>query len=428
MMKKKIKIVMFVLLLCLGIVISCTPAPVRSRAGSISAGTLRYLYVVMPGIKSPEEFIVKIKKQEAKGQLADRQGLKKDPHYKKFLILSKRTRESRGAVVILKEVYGKAVPVDGLTKISGFQGRIKQAAEEIVRSRIRESNRIELNREDILLGNFEKGKIFLYDLKPHLLQEEWRRLKSLSTSPLEKALKDSLNIFIKSYLNAKLMERLDVDEDEANRFDFNEVADLFLSRRYGLASEGIYPVTTYELPLTPPELFEHFARMRTRWNPIDSVEASAAVVKDLATARKFVDALKKESFYSLALRYSRDMRFIERAKQHTFKLGPDNQKSADGFDMVQRLILETARQNSYKPEIFRIFRGYAIVKVKKIHFIQGKYSYNDYRDFVKISLTRKLLEKQFPVDLADMEKKLSFSIDVSRVEKILKMPLKKKGD
>lgn len=78
------------------VLLSCRAVPVSSGAGKISEGTLRYLYSLSPRKVSPEEFIDEIKTKEAKGVLASKLGLRDDPHYKKFLLLSRRTRESRG--------------------------------------------------------------------------------------------------------------------------------------------------------------------------------------------------------------------------------------------------------------------------------------------------------------------------------------------
>lgn len=95
-------------------------------------------------------------------------------------------------------------------------------------------------------------------------------------------------------------------------------------------------------------------------------------------------------------------------------------KNRERFTVLDRLIIETARQNSYKPEMFRVFWGYAVVQVAKIQLLKGEFKYRDYKDFVRLSLTRKLLEKQYPIDLMDTEEKLYFRIDMNRTVSILK--------
>jgi|GEM_PF-2880601 len=412
-----------VLLCAAAFMFSCKAAPIESGAGSISEGTLRYLHAVFPRKTGPEESLDELKKLEARGELASDLGLQEDPHYKKFLLLSRRARCSRGAGVIVKEVYRGQVSDDPFRKILGFSSSLKEAVREVQDRRKVEGNRVSLKEETILLGDYDGKKLFLKELRPLLLKEEWEQMISLTSSSLEKSLYENTTLWIQHKLNRDLMARLKADDDEAERFDHNDVAGLFLSRKYGAASEGIYPVRSFKLPLKPPELLEHFVRMRTSWNPIEAVEARATVVKDLKTAQNFVERLNKnKDFLNLARCYSREKKYIKTARLHRVAgYGSDvSLKNRERFTVLDRLIIETARQNSYKPEIFRVFRGYAVVQVSKIHLLKGDFKYRDYKDFVRLSLTRKLLEKQYPIDLMDTEEKLDFKIDMKRALSILK--------
>ncbi len=398
--------------------LSCKAALIESGAGSISEGTLRYLYTVTPHKSSPEERIDELKKCEARGVLASDLGLTKDPHYKKYLLLSRRARCSRGAGVMVEEVYHGQIPAGPFRKILGFSSSLKDAVQEVQDNRRVEGNRVTLKEENILLGEYDGKNLYLKDLRPLLLREEWEQMISLTSLPLEKSMYENTTLWIQQKLNRDLMARLKADSDEVARFDHNDVAGLFLSRKYGVASEGIYPVRSFKLPLKPPELLEHFVRMRTSWNPIKAVDARATVVKDVKTAQNFVKRLnEKEDFLEMARRHSREEKYIKTARLHRVTgYGSDaSLKNRERFTVLDRLIIETARQNSYKPEIFRVFRGYAVVQVEKIHLLKGDFKYRDYKDFVRLSLTRKLLEKQYPIDLKDTEEKLDFKIDMKRV-------------
>ena len=78
---------------------------------------------------------------------------------------------------------------------------------------------------------------------------------------------------------------------------------------------------------------------------------------------------------------------------------------------ITTLIFNMARRNVKSIEPYPMRNLFIIIKINEITRFKENIKFANYKSMVEIDLNQKLLNKQFPIDLNDIKKKLNFKIN-----------------
>jgi hypothetical protein len=419
----------------------CSEKVISSDAGDISAGSFQYLKEIFYGKNYKiSEIIEDIKKLEAEGILASRYGLQKNKHYKKFLLLERRARFARAAAFFWKKKYHSEFNIpdainyykikinpDIAVNIISKQIRITSKIPKNF-SKLDEKDKIKIKKkrreyllrdspDDIILGSWSDGKITLEKLQQVMLPYEWKQLLSLAPSAMKPVLLEHLKLWINKLINDEVMDALQAQHEELERFDHNRLAALYLRVKYELAGEGIFPTESLKIKFHPTELYKHFQKTKRKYLRVKKIRCQFVIVKNNLIAEKFFKELKSgKNFeiltYQYAVKYVKKYNYKKYAKPFIVNgylpnIAPEKQKPRSYFE---KIILESVRINHKNPEPVNTPYGIMLIRILNIDFYDKNIRLQNYLTLVERDLTTEHLREQYPVQIDSLIQELDFYI------------------
>jgi len=409
--KKSIFLKTIFCLCAIGILIYCawwywSPKPViSSKAGNISQGTFSYMCFVYYSEKSNEQIFQDIKERMAIGFLAEGLGLLDDPYYSKFLAISQRSRIQRAAIQWLKHKNNTTdIDIDMAFKQYGIDSDPHQATTSIQSCIQREKHGFRLKCQDVVVGRRKKNPLSLSMIQPLLTPEEWHQFLSFLPSPMEDAFNNYLIRFLYHVVHQEMIEYFSPVLKELERMDHNQVAKRYITVKYGMAHEGIYPTRRLTLDFPNTELFNHFFAIKHRFLPVQTVQVQYSVFETMDIAEMIYEKLHNgESLIRLAKQYAINDHFIQTAYPHKLSGYGVNEMPShpEQRAIIDNYLLEAARNNLLLPHPHQLDRGVLVAQLSDLERQERQIKYRDYQFAVRRDLTLKTLKEKFRIDVED---------------------------
>ncbi|MBF0453026.1 MAG: hypothetical protein HQK75_20155 [Candidatus Magnetomorum sp.] len=394
-----------------------TPIPViSSKAGNISQGTFSYLrFVYYSDLQKKnsnlEQIVNDCQHSIAIGHLGDRLGLLEDTYYPHFLDLSYQARIQRAAVKFLKQTIGPDFNIQQALKAYDIVSDPKTATTIIQKCIQRDVHRFRLDCPDVVVGQFQQHPLKLSMIKPLLTAKEWQQFLSFLPTPMVDAYNSYLTRFLYHTVHQKLLEKFSPVEKELLQMDHDLVAKRYISVKYGIGHEGIYPTQRLTLDFPQTVLYNHFFAIKNRFLPVETVHVQYTVVKNMDIARmlhqKLVDGA---DIQHLADQYAINDYFKQTANSHTLMgYGVDGMPShPEQRAMIDNFLLDAAKKNLYFPLPHPLDKGVLIARLSSLTRKEQSLKYQEYQFAVKHDLSLKTLESKLSLDIEDIIADLSF--------------------
>ncbi|MGK5090876.1 hypothetical protein WDW89_02530 [Deltaproteobacteria bacterium TL4] len=394
------------------------PEPVLTfRGGSISQNTYHFLHQTEYAHLNDDELIQKLKDREVQGALATKQGLKDNKMYHWALNLRRRSRLSRGAHLIWRNLdpahSDENFEYDQIWKDLKFEINLDHLSEQITQyvDKNEINPRLKIDPEDLIAGRWSEGEITLAMLKKEMLSEEWERMLTFAPVPRKQELSAALKTVTDFFLYSKAIKRFRAVEEELIRQDHNHVAAIYLPARYG-QSAGAFPVDPIQIEFKSTELFDHFFKIKESLKRINWVKCRYVVVNDSTTAELVYERLRNgDPFLSLAEIYAINKDYLQTAGEinQIYRVDPKYGLERDHLrPYIERVILYMAKEEIRLPKPLPLDKGYLVADLLKIEKENEELQFKDFRIMVKLDLQKELLARQFPIDLQDMRQELNF--------------------
>ncbi|MGK5091992.1 hypothetical protein WDW89_08260 [Deltaproteobacteria bacterium TL4] len=395
----------------------------KFRGGQISPGTFQLLYQSdFASQKDPNLVVELLEKRETKGALATKRGLNEDRNYALFFILKKRSRIARQAQLTWRNLHPshneKNFEYVRIWRYLEFDIDLNRLTQQLSAylDKTGIHTRLTIDPEKLNIGSWSEGTITLAMLQKEMLPEKWERMLSYHSIPQRQSLQESLELWTNEILSQKAVEHFKADEQELARQDHNSVADSYLTMKYAQGWKGIYPVKPIEIPFQPTELLEHFLKMKNTIQKIEWVEYRYTIVKDAAAAKSFRDALKKNNdFMDLARQYAVSPHYVETAKKQRVprihpKYGPEQDHLRP---FIERQVLAFAKTENLDIQQMPSEEGIKLIQILNIQKENKEVQFADYRTLVRMDLQKKILTRQLPIELQDVQNELHFQVNLS---------------
>jgi hypothetical protein len=383
-----------------------TPKPViTSKAGNISSGTFSYIYFVYYLNKSNAHLIQDCQERMAIGHIADNLGLLDDPYYPKFLAITQRSRVQRAALQWLKH-KNKTNDVDIDLAFNQYQieSDSRQATQSIQSCIMREQHGFRLKCKEVVVGQFHKEPLTLSMIKPLLTPEEWHQFLSFLPSPMENAYQNYLTRFLYDVVHQEIIAFFTPDLDELKQRDHDQVARRFISVKYGMAHEGIYPTGRLTLDFPETVLFNHFFAIQHRFLPVQTVQVQYSVFETMDIAKMVYNKLNDgENLIHFARQYAINDHFVKTAYPHKLSgYGVNGMPShPEERAIIDNYLLDAARNNQLLPHPHQLDRGVLVAQLSNLERADRKLKYREYQFAVRRDLTLKTLKEKYRIDIED---------------------------
>jgi len=384
----------------------CSPKPViTSKAGNISQGTLSYINFVFYSDKSHMQMLEDLKEDMAIGYLADGLGLREDPYYSKFLAISLRSRIQRAAIEWLKyKNKTMDIDIDIVFKQYGIESDPQQATKLIQSCIQREKHGFRLKCQDVIVGQIQNKPLHLTMIKMLMTPEEWYQFISFLPTPMENAYTSYLTRFLYYIVHKDLIEYFSPVIKELKQMDHDQVARRYISVKYGMAQEGVYPSHRLNLDFPDTVLFNHFFAIKHRFLPVQTVQVQYSVFESMDIAKMVYNKLKNgENLISLAKQYAINDLFVQTAYPHRLSGYGVNGMSSnpDQRAIIDNYLLDAARKNILLPQPHKLDQGVLVAQLSQLERQQRELKYREYQFAVKRDLTLKTLKEKFRIDVED---------------------------
>ena len=413
--KKIIVVIILVLMVLSGVTFFYLKSQkvISSTLGDISVGTFNYLrFSLYYNIENKEDVIDKIQWEEARLILADRYDLKQEPAYPRLLKIGRRARINRAAVQLWKIKLGKDFTWDDM--LSHYQVRFENAVDLIVPQLEKSGSQVKVKDDTVVIGSWKGGEITLAMLHSVMLPTEWEHLKGFDRVPMREAVDENIKRWMSVIGNQEVINILQPNRKELERFDQAYVADRYLSAKYALAKEGIFPAKKINIKLRPTQVFDHFFKTIHRFLMVERTKVQYTMVKDQPVAEKFLEGLQKGySFKIMTAQYAQNKSFIKTAHPHWIA----------GYDMnlpllerenrsfTDKLLLDFAQRNITKTTPwYGVGEGVYIIHVIEIIREDKHIDFKDFREEVTIDLSNQILKKEYDLDIKETMRLNKFKV------------------
>jgi len=402
-----------------------SPKPViTSKVGNITSGTFSYIYFIYYLNPSNTQIIQDFQENMAIGYLADKLGLPDDPYYSKFLAISQRSRIQRAAIQWLKHNNKtNDVDIEMAFKQYEIESDPSQATKTIQACIVREKHGFRLRDHDVVVGKLHNEPLTLSMIKPLLTKDEWDQFLSFLPSPMENAYQSYLTRFLYHVVHQEMITFFSPDLDELKQIDHNQVARRFISVKYGMAHEGIYPTGRLSLDFPDTVLFNHFFAIQHRFLPVQTVQVQYSVFETMDIAKMVYNKLHDgESIIRFAKQYAIDDHFIQTAYPHKLSgYGVNGMPShPEQRAIIDNYLLDAARNNQLLPHPHQLDRGVLVAQLSNLEREDRQLKYRDYQFAVRRDLTLKTLKEKYRIDVEDAIQEIQWKH--SNYEKALIMP------
>jgi len=378
---------------------------IKSKAGNISQGTFAYIQFIYYSNKSKMQIFDDFKKNMAIGYIADQLGLLDDPYYSKFLAISQRSRIQRAAIQWLKhKKKTNDIDINLAFKEYGIESDPQQATKAIQACIQREKHNFHLKCPDVVLGRIKNKSLTLTIIKPLLTPEEWYQFLSFLPLPMENAYKSYLKRFLYRVVHQEMINFFSPVLKELEQIDHDHVASRFISVKYGMTHEGIYPTRRLALDFPDTVLFNHFFAIKNRFLPVETVQVQYSVFETMDIAEMVNKKLHDgESLIPLAKQYAINNHFVQTAyPQKLSGYGVNGMPShPEQRAIIDNYLLDAARKNDLLPHPHQLDRGVLVAQLSNLERKDSALKYRDYRFAVKRDLTLKTLNEKFHIDVED---------------------------
>jgi len=413
----------FVCMIGYGCWIYFSPIPViTSKAGHISRGTfsyLRFVYYSNPQQKdiTPKEIYEDLKQYMAMGVLADRLGLSDDPYYPHFLNLTYQARIQRASVELLKQRIGPDFMIQEALRQYAIVSDPQTATDRIQKCIQRDRHRFRMTCPEVVIGTMKDQPLRLSMIKPLMTEKEWHQFLSFLPIPMVDAYKKYLTRFLYHTVHQTILEHYSPVKKELSQMDHNLVAKRYLSVKYGMSHDGIYPTQRLTLDFPQTILFNHFFSIKKRFLPVKTVNVQYTVVENMDIAKMLYQKLiDGADIIQLARQYAINDFFIKTAYLHNLSgYGIDGMPShPDQRAIIDNFLLDAARNEQYYPSPHPLDKGVLIAHLSHLIRQDHPLNYNEYQFAVKRDLTLKTLKTKFSVDIEDIMSELSFQFQINQ--------------
>ncbi|KPA12563.1 hypothetical protein MHK_007227 [Candidatus Magnetomorum sp. HK-1] len=394
-----------------------SPNPVISyKDGQISQGTFSYLRFVFysdPSKKnySNEQIYNDCKQNIVVGHLADDLGLKEDPYYYRYLALTHKARIQRAAVCWLKKNIGPDFNLEQAFDIFKINSDPKQATKIIQSCIKRAAHRFRLDCPEIIVGKVKNQELKLSMIKPLLSKKEWQQFLSLLPSPMIDAYKSYLTRFLYHIIHQKVVEKFSPIQEELTCIDHYQVAKQYISVKYGMSHDGIYPTQRLTLDFPKTVLFNHFFAIKHRFLPVETVHVQYTVLENMDIAKKVHEEIQDGGdIINLAKKYAINKHFIKTAyPQKLFGYGVNGTPTHPAQRaIIDNFLLDAAQNNQLFPPPHPLDKGILVACLSQLKRKSLSIQYPEYQFAVKRDLTLKTLKSKLPIDIEDTIELLSF--------------------
>jgi hypothetical protein len=401
-----------------------SPKPViTSKVGNVSSGTFSYIYFVYYENKSNTRLIQDCQERMAIGHIADNLGLLDDPYYLKFLAITQRSRAQRAALQWLKH-KNKTNDVDIDLAFNQYQieSDPRQATKSIQSCIMREQHGFRLKCKNIVVGQFHNEPLTLSMIKPLLTPEEWYQFLSFLPLPMENAYQSYLTRFLYHVVHQEIIAFFSPDLNELKQRDHDQVARRFISVKYGMAHEGIYPTGRLALDFPDTVLFNHFFAIQHRFLPVQTVQVQYSVFETMDIAKMVYNKLHDgESLIRFARQYAINDHFVKTAYPHQLSgYGVNGMPShPEERAIIDNYLLDAAHNNHLLPHPHQLDRGVLVAQLSNLEREDRKLKYRDYQFAVRRDLTLKTLKEKYRIDVEDAVHDIEWQL-VKKAQKISK--------
>jgi len=390
-----------------------SPKPViKSNVGNISQGTFSYIRFVYYADQSNLKIFQDFQESMAIGYLADGLGFTHDPYYSKFLAMEQRTRIQRAAIQWIKHKQNVAhIDIEMAFKRYGIESDPEQATKSIQSCIQQEKHGFRLKCQDVEIGQMNKKPLRLSMLKPLLTPEEWYQFLSFLPAPMEDAYKSYLIRYLYYIVHQNIINFYNPVLEELEQIDHNQVAKRYISVKYGMAHEGIYPTRRLNLDFPQTMLFNHFFAIQHRFLPVQSVQVQYSVFETMDLAEMVYKKLRNgESLIDLAKQYAMNAHFIQTAYPHKISgYGVNGMPSTpQQRAIIDNFLLDAATKNILLPTPHQLDRGVLVAQLSDLKRQTRQLKYRDYQFAVKRDLSLKTLKKKYRIDVEDAIKEIQW--------------------
>jgi hypothetical protein len=378
---------------------------IESKAGNISQGTFAYIKFIYYSDKSNIQVFQDFQESMAIGYLADGLGLLDDPYYPKYLAISKRSRIQRASIQWLKHKnHTIDIDIDSVFKQYGIESDPKQATKAIQSCIQREKNVFRLKCQDVVIGKYKDENLSLNMFKPLMTHQEWNQFLSFLPPPMENAYKSYLKRFLYDTVHQEMIDVYSPVLEELKQIDHDRVAHRFISVKYGMAQEGIYPTSRLTLDFPNTVLFNHFFAIKHRFLPVQTVKVQYSVFETMDIAKMVYNKLHDgEPLIPFAKKYAINDYFIQTAYPHQLSgYGVNGLPShPEQRAIIDNYLLDAARNNQLLPHPHPLDRGVLVAQLSDLERKERQLKYRDYQFAVRRDLTLKTLKEKFRIDVED---------------------------
>ena len=384
----------------------CSSKPViTSQAGNLSQGTLSYIYFVLYSDKTQNQMFQDLKENMAIGYLADGLGLCDDPYYSKFFAISQRSRRQRAAIEWLR-YKNKSIDIDLNIVFNqyGIESDPQQATKLIQSCIQREKHGFRLKCQDVIIGQINNKPLSLSMIKFLMTPEEWYQFLSFLPTPMENAYKSYLTRFLYHVVHKELIEYFAPVLKELQQMDHDQVASRYISVKYGMAQEGIYPSKRLTLDFPDTVLFNHFFAIKDRFLPVQAVQVQYSVFESMDIAEMVYNKLNNgENLIALAKQYAINDHFVQTSYPHRlYGYGVQGMSSnPEQRAIIDNYLLDAARKNILLPKPHKLDQGVLVAQLSHLERQQRELKYREYQFAVRRDLTLKTLKEKFRIDVED---------------------------
>jgi len=401
-----------------------SPIPViSSKAGNISLGTfnyIRFVYYSSPQQKNIpyEQLFQDLKQTIAMGVLADQLGLRQDSYYPHFLNLSYQARVQKASVTYLKQILGPDFDIQEAFEKFNIKSNPKKAVDHIQKCIQRDRQQFRLTCSEVVVGTIQNHPLRLSMISPLLSQNEWHQFLSFLPIPMIDAYKKYLTRFLYHTVHQSILEKYSPVEKELTEIDHHFVAKRYISVKYGMGHDGIYPTQRLTLDFPQTILYNHFFAIKHRFLPIKTVTIQYTVVDDMDIAKMLYSKLSDgANMIDLANQYAINDYFKKTASPHTLAgYGVDGMPShPEQRAIIDNFLLDAARNENSLPLPHPLDKGVLLSRLSNFSRQEKPLNYNEYQFAVKRDLTLQTLQSKLPIDIEDIISDLSFQFFEDRL-------------
>jgi hypothetical protein len=279
-----------------------------------------------------------------------------------------------------------------------------KATESIQSCIQREKHGFRLKCHDVVLGRIKNASLKLSMIKPLLTPDEWQQFLAFLPLPMENAYKSYLKRFLYHVVHQEMVEFFSPALEELEQVDHDQVANRYISVKYGMTHEGIYPTRRLSLDFPDTVLFNHFFAIKHRFLPVQTVQVQYSVFETMDMAEMVYKKLHEgESLVSLAKLYAINDHFIQTAYPHKLSgYGVNGMPShPEQRAIIDNYLLNAARKNNLLPQPHPLDRGVLVAQLSNLQRQESALKYRDYQFAVKRDLTLKILKEKFRIDVED---------------------------